>query len=26
VSKTSALPTPTCPLNDPKACNIRGGW
>lgn len=26
VSKTSALPIPTCPLNDPKACNIRGGW
>jgi len=26
VSKTSALPTPTCPLNDPNACNIRGGW
>jgi hypothetical protein len=25
-SKTSALPTPTCPLNDPNACNIRGGW
>jgi len=26
VSKTSALPVPMCPLNDPNACNIRGGW
>lgn len=25
-SKASAMPTPTCPLNDPNACNIRGGW
>ncbi len=25
-SKTSAMPIPTCPLNDPNACNIRGGW
>lgn len=25
-SKLSAMPTPTCPLNDPNACNIRGGW
>ena len=25
-SKTSAMPTPTCPLNSPNACNLRGGW
>lgn len=24
-SKTSAMPIPTCPPNDPNACNIRGG-
>ncbi|MDW5264868.1 MULTISPECIES: hypothetical protein [Acidobacteriaceae] len=26
IAKVSALPTPTCPLNSPNACNLRGGW
>jgi hypothetical protein len=25
-SKTSAMPTPTCPPDSPNGCNIRGGW
>ena len=25
-SKTSAMPIPMCPPNDPNACNIHGGW
>jgi len=25
-SKTSAMPTPTCPPDSPNACNLRGGW
>jgi hypothetical protein len=25
VSKLSAMPIPTCPPNDPNACNLRGG-
>jgi|GEM_PF-552151 len=26
VSKTSAMPTPTCPPNSPNGCNLNGGW
>lgn len=26
VAKSSAMPTPMCPLNSPNGCNIRGGW
>lgn len=25
-SKTSAMPTPTCPPDSPNGCNFRGGW
>ena len=25
-AKVSAAPIPTCPPDDPNACNFRGGW
>ena len=26
VAKNSAMPTPTCPPDDPNACHMAGGW
>ena len=26
VAKTSAMPIPTCPPDDPNACGMAGGW
>jgi hypothetical protein len=25
-AKTSAIPVPTCPYNDPNGCGIGDGW